>query len=208
MTDMQSAVALSRAEAEIPTPKTLSKSAAAIRTAFAEYGVEPAAAEEVAPAHALAMRLIGGPMASVPTIARVHRETGAGLFVVRGQPGEIRGLLAFILLSRAGATAAVRDDFNALAPRLAYVARGAEEPAAIYSWAIVAVDKDAAQRLIQGHERLRHAAVAHLPFYCRLATEQGRRLGIVRMGFKPLPGSTTGIFWSEPKEQSLVEAAA
>ncbi len=184
-----------------------SGSALAMHAAFAEFGVETAMLEDVPAAHALAIRLIGGQMATPQTITRVHRETGAGLFLVR-DGRRLKGLLAFVLLNQAGAEAAVRDDFNALTPKMAYLARGGREPEAIYSWAIAAEDKDAAQRLIQGHERLRHVGVAHLPFYCRLATEQGRRLGIVRMGFQPLPGSKSGLFWSPPKAHSLVEAAA
>ena len=190
-----------------PTAPERSKTVQAMREAFAEFDVRPARSTEIDAARQFALELIGGRMASTETIASVHSRTGVGLFLVPEGEG-IRGLLAFILLNRAGADAAVCDDFDSLAPRPEYVCASDEEPVAIYSWAIAAADKDAATRLIRGHERLRHVAAAHLPFYCRLATENGRRLGIVRMGFKPLPGSQSGLFWSEPRAESLVEAAA
>jgi hypothetical protein len=195
------------ARAKSPPRRGLSKTVIAVRAAFEEFGVEPANPADIAPARDFALRLIGGRMATTRTIARIHRGTGVGLFVVR-DGDRICGLLAFIMLNEAGAEAAVRDDFDSLSPRARFVAAPDEEPAAIYSWAIAAADKETAQRLIRGHERLRHVAAAHLPFYCRLATEQGRRLGIVRMGFQPLPGSQSGLFWSAPRAQSLVEAAA
>jgi hypothetical protein len=194
-------------DAAPPVASETSRSVRAIRAAFAEFGVEPAEVGDVAPARRFALRLIGGRMASTETITSVHERTGAGLFLVR-DGAAIRGLLAFIMLNRAGADAAVCDDFDSLTPRPAYICPADEEPVAIYSWAIAAASKDAATRLIRGHERLRHVAVAHLPFYCRLATEEGRRLAIVRMGFKPLPGSDSGLFWSEPKADALVEVAA
>ena len=196
-----------RADAPVAAECERSRSVRAIRAAFAEFGVEPAGLGDIAAARRFALGLIGGQMASTETIARVHEGTGAGLFLVR-DGAAIRGLLAFIMLNRAGAEAAVCDDFDSLTPRPEYICPADQEPAAIYSWAIAAADKDAATRLIRGHERLRHVAVAHLPFYCRLATEEGRRLAIVRMGFKPLPGSDSGLFWSEPKADSLVEVAA
>jgi hypothetical protein len=195
------------AGAALTAEREMSKSVCAIRAAFEAFGVEPADVGDIAAAREFALELIGGRMASTETITSVHERTGAGLFLVR-DGGAIHGLLAFIMLNREGAEAAVCDDFDSLTPRPEYVCPADEEPAAIYSWAIAAADKDAATRLIRGHERLRHVAVAHLPFYCRLATAEGRRLAIVRMGFKPLPGSDSGLFWSEPKAESLVEAAA
>ena len=184
-----------------------SHAALAIRAELACVGVAPASLEEVAEARALAARLIGGRMAAARTIARIHRDTGAGLFIVRGDDGP-RGLLAFVLLSAVGARGAANDRFGALRPPAEHVARGGQEPAAIYSWAIAAADKDAARRLIEGHERLRHAAVPHLPFYARMATDDGRRLGIGKLGFKAVPGSTSGLYWSQAKTPLAVEAAA
>ncbi|HLI66210.1 MAG TPA: hypothetical protein VKU90_07575 [Caulobacteraceae bacterium] len=179
----------------------------AIEAALGAFGVAPARADEVGPAHALAERLIGGKMADAATIAAVHARTGVGLFIVRGEEGP-RGLLAFIMLNARGAGAAARDDFDALAPNPLWVSAACEEPHAIYSWAIAAVDHETAKQLVRGHERLRHAAAPHLPFYCRLATPEGRRLGTMRLGFEPLPGSRSGLFWAPPRDSSLKETAA
>jgi hypothetical protein len=162
----------------------------------------------VGEARALALRLIGGEMATAETIARVHERTGAGLFIIRQHGGALTGLLAFLLLSERGRTALLKGALDTLAPAPSHVIENGEEAAGIYSWAIAAANHGAAQSLVRGHERMRHVAVPHLPFYLRPVTPQGRRLAVVRLGFKPLPGRKNGLFWSEPKEQSLLEVAA
>jgi len=181
--------------------------AEAVCAALAAFDISPAQPSEVGEARALAMRLIGGDMASAETIARVHQRTGAGLFVIR-QHGALTGLLAFLLLSDNGRTALLKGALDTLAPSPGHVIETGEEAAGVYSWAIAAANHGAAQSLVRGHERMRHVAVPHLPFYLRPVTPQGRRLAVVRLGFKPLPGRKHGLFWSEPKEQSLLEVAA
>jgi hypothetical protein len=175
--------------------------------ALAEFAVSPAQPSEVGEARALAMRLIGGEMATTETIAQVHERTGAGLFVIR-QQGALTGLLAFLLLNEQGRAALLKGNLDTLAPSPGHLAADGEEAAGVYSWAIAAANHGAAQSLVRGHERMRHIAAPHLPFYLRPVTPQGRRLAVVRLGFKPLPGSKAGLFWSEPKEQGVLEVAA
>jgi hypothetical protein len=179
----------------------------AVCDALAVFDISPAQLSEVGEARALAVRLIGGDMATTETIARVHERTGAGLFIIR-QHGALTGLLAFLLLSESGRTALLKGSLDTLAPSPGHLVTDGEEAAGVYSWAIAAANHGAAQSLVRGHERMRHVAVPHLPFYLRPVTPQGRRLAVVRLGFKPLPGSRNGLFWSEPKEQSLLEVAA
>jgi|HubBroStandDraft_5_1064220.scaffolds.fasta_scaffold409436_2 hypothetical protein len=179
----------------------------AVRAALAECDISPARPREVAEARALAVRLIGGDMATTETIARVHERSGAGLFVIR-ENGALAGLLAFLMLSDHGRTALLKGVLDTLAPAPDHVIEAGEEAAGVYSWAIAAANHGVAQSLVRGHERVRHVAAPHLPFYLRPVTPQGRRLAVVRLGFKPLPGRRNGLFWSEPKEQSLLEVAA
>ena len=51
-------------------------------------------------------------------------------------------------------------------------------------------------------------SIPHLAFFGRVATEAGRRLVIERIGFKPVPGSTTDLLWIEPLNQRLPAVAA
>jgi len=184
-----------------------SRASDAVCAALAEFDISPAQPHEIAEARALAVRLIGGEMAAAETIAQVHRRTGAGLFVVRQDSG-LTGLLAFILLSEGGRSALLDGSLDTLAPSPSHVVEDGDEPAGVYSWAIAAANHGVAQSLVRGHERMRHIAVPHLPFYLRPVTAQGRRLAVVRLGFKPLPGRKLGLFWAEPKDQSLLEVAA
>jgi hypothetical protein len=193
--------------AEANTAISGPRSASAICAALAEFGVVSAQAGDVGPAHKLARSLIGGKMASPKVIGEIHIRTGAGLFVVR-DGDRIVGLLAFLLLSNAGVECLLRGDLDTLSPASAHVVAPGEDPAAIYSWAIAAADHAAAQALVGGHERIRHVAVPHLPFYLRPVTPKGRQLAEVRLGFKPLAGSTIGLFWSEPRAQEALEVAA
>jgi len=179
----------------------------AVHAALAEFDISPARVREVAEARALAVRLIGGDMATTETIARVHQRTGAGLFIIR-ENGALAGLLAFLLLSERGRTALLKGALDTLAPAPDHLIEPGEEAAGVYSWAIAAANHGVAQSLVRGHERMRHVAVPHLPFYLRPVTPQGRRLAVVRLGFKPLPGRRNGLFWSEPKEHALLEVAA
>jgi hypothetical protein len=194
-------------QAGFVTPGDANSSAGAIRTALAHFGVASAQPSDVAGAHALATRLIGGTMAEPSTITEIHRRTGAGLFVARDESGVV-GLLAFLLLSESGADSLLGGSLDTLQPAADDVVTGGEEPAAVYSWAIAAADHNTAKSLVGGHERVRHVAVPHLPFYLRPVTPKGRRLAVLRLGFKPLPGSRSGLFWSAPRARSLVEAAA
>lgn len=177
------------------------------REALAGCGVMPGRPCDILPAHDLASRLIGGVMATPDTISRVHLQTKGGLFVVREQ-GAPMGVLAFLLLSDAGHEALLAGSLDTLAPAPGHLASEATEPAAVYSWAIAAANHGVAQRLVRGHERVRHEAVPDLAFYLRPVTPQGRRLAEVRLGFKPLPGSNCGLFWSQPRAELVVEAAA
>jgi hypothetical protein len=187
-----------------PRPSDCTQAACA---ALAEFDISAARPGEVAEARALAARLIGGDMATAETIARIHQRTGAGLFIIR-EHGAVAGLLAFLLLSQRGRTALLKGALDTLAPAPDHVIETGEDAAGVYSWAIAAANHGVAQSLVRGHERMRHVAAAHLPFYLRPVTPQGRRLAVTRLGFRPLPGSKSGLFWSEPKQQSLLEVAA
>jgi hypothetical protein len=169
----------------------------ALREAFIAQGVIPAWPEEIAEAHALAARLISGKIASAATLARVHARTGAGVFTVRDE-GVLTAVVALVMLSDEGRQAVWRDEFDAVRPADRHVLRRGGEPAGVYGWGVAATSHDAAKRIVQGYLQACRSAVPHLAFFGRPVTPDGKRLMVERLGFTPVPGSTTGLTWIEP----------
>ncbi len=179
----------------------------AVRGAFAQFGVTPAEPGEIDEAQAFAARLIGGKIATPATIARVHARTGVGLFVVR-EAGELTAVVALVFLSEAGRRAVWTDAFDSVNPAASHIMRRGGEPAGIYGWGIAATNHQAAQRAIEGYELTSRIAVPHLAVFGRPVTPAGLRLMIDRLGFKPVPGSTSGLVWIEPSAERQQAAAA
>jgi hypothetical protein len=169
----------------------------ALREAFVACGALPAWPEEIAEAHALAARLIDGKIASAATLARVHARTGAGVFIVR-EEGTLTAVIALVMLSEEGRQAVWRDAFDAVCPADRHVLRRGREPAGVYGWGVAATNHEAAKKVIQGYLLASRSAVPHLAFFGRPVTPEGKRLMLERLGFTPVPGSTTGLTWIEP----------
>ena len=168
-----------------------------IRSQLSLLDIHPASALEVAEARQFAARLIGGDIVSPEGLQMVHERSGAGLFVYRDDE-ELTGVLAIILLSDAGLRAMCDETFDALSPDPLHVARADEEPAGLYGWGIAATRKMTARRLVDGLSAIANNAVGHLPYFARAATPQGERLLIERLGFRPYPGSRTGLLQLAP----------
>jgi hypothetical protein len=184
-----------------------SSTVASIRAAFTGIDILPAVPGEMVEAHDFAERLIGGKIASADSLGRVHARTGAGLFVYR-ENGELTGLVALILLSERGLKAVCTDKFDAIEPAVSHVARRDHEPFGVYAWGIAASNHPAAKRMMEALGVMVGEAIPHLAFFGRVATEAGRRLVVERIGFKPVPGSTTDLLWIEPLNQRLPAVAA
>jgi hypothetical protein len=157
----------------------------------------PAWPEEISEAREFAAKLIGGRVATAATLARVHARTAAGVFTVREQ-GVLTAVAALVMLSDEGRKAVWTEAFDGLNPSDRHVVRRGGEPAGVYGWGVAATNHEAAARVIQGYERASRQAVPHLAFFGRPVTPAGKRLMIDRLGFKPLPGSQTGLVWIEP----------
>lgn len=177
----------------------------AVRAELALLDIHPARPQEVAEARRFAAALIGGAIVSPAGLQRVHEYSGAGLFLHRDED-ELTGILALVMLSAAGHDAIRRETFDALDPDLAHVAAVGEDPAALYGWGIAATRKMAARRLVDGLSAIANGPVGHLPYYSRAATPQGERLLIERIGFRPYPGSTTGLLQLAPHLGSRIAA--
>jgi hypothetical protein len=188
--------------------QTNSPTVEAIRTSFGAFDMSPPTSPaEYRLAHAFAERLIGGKNASAATLRRVQELSGASLFLFK-ENDELAGFVAIILLNERGLKAVLADRFDATRPLSRLVARHDDEPAAAYAWGIAAANHDAAKRMMQALGGAVARAIPHLAFFGRVATDAGRRLVIDRIGFKPVPGSKTGLLWIEALSQREPAAAA
>jgi hypothetical protein len=170
----------------------------AIHETLAAYDMWPAAAEDMDEAREFAAGLIGGEIVTPQTLTWVHERTGAALFLLR-EEGRLTGVWAIVLLSQAGVDATLADQFNALEPEPAHVIERGEDPAGLYGWGIVGSTRESARRVVAAEGDVRNGALAHLPSFTRPTTPAGRRLVIERLNFKPVPRSTTGLVWMEPR---------
>jgi hypothetical protein len=177
---------------------------AEIHRDLAGVDLAPAGETDIDEAREFAAALIGPRIVSSTALKRVHEQTRAGLFLAR-EEGRLTGVLAFVLLSRAGLEAVWAEAFDACDPASAHMIQAGQEPVALYGWGVAAATKASAVRLIEGANRMGAGAVAGLPYFARPTTEAGHRLMRERMGFVDCPGSTSGLVWLAP---SLVEGAA
>ena len=189
-----------------PKPKT-SPTVAAVQAAFTRFGMAPARMIDMIEAHDFAEGLIGGKIASPEALWRVQRRSGAGVFLYHEEE-RLTGIVANVLLSPAGLKAIWDETFDALDPAPRHICREADEPAAVYAWGIAASNHPAAKQMLDALGAMVTGAIPHLTFFGRVATPAGRRLAIERIGFKPVPDSTTDLLWIEPFNQRAPAAAA
>ena len=169
-----------------------------IHSELAAFDVRPAISSEMHEARAFAARLIGPEIVSAAALERVHARSGAGLFLAK-EGGELTGVLAFVLLSRAGLAAVWDETFDALDPPDACVSALHQNPVALYGWGVAATTKASAGRVIEGAQAMWAGAVAGLPYFARPTTPRGERLMRERLNFEDLPGSRTGLVWLPPE---------
>jgi hypothetical protein len=162
---------------------------------MARIGVDEARAEDLGQARALAAALIDPAIAPEEAIRAIHARSGCGIYLVH-EGGEVAGIVAMVLLNRAGLAAVKDNTFNPLTPALEHVAEAHEEPAAVYGWGVAGATREAASVVVQG-SRVALETIRQ-PYFARAATEAGHRMLTAKLGFIPHPGSTTGLLWREP----------
>ena len=178
----------------------------AICTTHAKFDIWPAAPDDMDEARAFAAAMIGPDIVRPETLAWVHARSGAGLFLAQ-EDGRLTGVWAAVLLTGAGVVACHEDRFDGVDPDPAHVAPIDEAPAGVYAWGIAAATRDSARRLVAASDAVDQAALAHLPGFTRPVTEAGLRLAVERKGFRPVPGSRTGLYWVDPRAGRASAAA-
>jgi hypothetical protein len=168
------------------------------------FDLVPAAGEATVRARELAARLIGPEIVSVEALRQVQDRSGAALFVTY-EGDELTGVLAFVLLNRAGLEAVLSGQFEARSPAPEHVARPDEFVSAFYGWGVAATTKPSAQRVVEAARAMGRSSVAHVPYFARPTTEAGHRLMRERMNFVDLPGSD-GLVWAPPSNERAAAA--
>ena len=175
-----------------------------IREDLLGFDLRPADGNATVRAQDLAARLIGPEIVSAEALRRVQDQAEAALFVTY-EGDELTGVLAFVLLSRAGLEAVLRGDFDAQSPAQTHVATPAEIVCGFYGWGVAATTKPTARRLVEAARTMGRGSVAHIPYFARPTTEAGHRLMRERMNFVDLPGSD-GIVWAPPSNMRAAAA--
>ena len=168
-----------------------------ISRALGRLGLHPASPAGLEAGHRLAARLIGPGITPLETLRTVQRHCGLAAFV-RHEDEALVGVFVFLLLNGRGWAAVLADDFDGLAPSLDHLAVPAEHPSAYYGWGFAATTPEARAAVVAGADLLRKGVLAALPFFCRAATPAGRRAVTVKLGYRDLPGSRSGILWAPP----------
>ncbi len=168
-----------------------------IRRTLAAFDLRPASGAALDAGHQLAARLIGPGIATLETLRAVQRHTALAAFV-RHEGEEVAGVFVFLLLNAHGHAAVLLDQFDGLSPPLDQLAVPGKPPSAYYGWGFAGVTPSARAAVVAGADALRHGPLAHIPFFCRAATPAGRRAVTLKLGYRDLPGSTSGMFWSPP----------
>ena len=173
---------------------------------FSSNSLEAATRDEIIDVHSLARDMIGGDVAGVETLRRVHAHMGASVFIYR-ENTEITGFVAWLALTEKGQRALITGNFNGLDPAPAHVCRPGAVWAAAYGWGYAGRTRRGSAAVIKGVVSGRRELCPELPFFTRGATVDGARLLAGRLECRPFPIERPGLFWSPPLA-GAVEAAA
>jgi hypothetical protein len=179
---------------------------------MAAAGLDLVADADIDEAHALVMRLIGPPVASIAVLRSVHSHTQASLFVFR--EGRITGLLAELPLTQAGLAALTAGRFNGLEPLPEQIARPGQDVVAYYCWGNAAETRRAAAATVRGMVIARDEIYPELPHFARAAVpadrpgaaSNGARISFRRFDCTYYPGQPDLLF--SPKSRSARSPAA
>lgn len=174
-----------------------------IHSELRKFGVVAASGPEMSEARELAAQMIGGAIVSTEALDRVQAYSGCSVWVAH-EDGKLTGVLAFILLSRAGADAVLRGEFDATNPDLAHVAAPHESYHASYGWGVCANSKATARRVVGGSAAVK-PMLDHIPRYARPVTEAGRKMMAESLGYVDLP-ECPGLVWLPPIAAAQVAA--
>ncbi len=160
---------------------------------LASRGLRLSSRAQVEASYALALRLIGPPLADLSTVHAAQARTRSTSFSFV-QDGELTGLFVFLLANDWGLEALMSDAFDPLSPDMELLAAPDQRPAAYYGWALAGTTPEARLTVISAANHLRHHTLRYAPCFCHVATEAGRRAVTGKLGYSLVTGSISGLY--------------
>lgn len=157
-----------------------------INAVAAYCGVTLASDAEIEEGQRLAASRIEGAVAA-DMMKAVQAITHSSIFIVREQ-GRVTGLTAFFPVRSEGMRAFAEGRFDTVSINLDYVCRPRETPAGAYGWGFVGSNDRAAGRAVKAVLAVRETLWWALEAYTKAATDDGVRVIVGSLGFKPVEG--------------------
>jgi hypothetical protein len=170
------------------------------------FGLRALENNEIFAAREIAQARFSAPIVSAVLMASVQKITRSSLFTFE-QDTIKTAFLAFFPLRPAGLQAIERFAFNPFDFDLTLVARPFEEPAAIYGWGFAANTDAGGRAVVRGLATIQGALFWAIPKYCHVATEDGERVVIGKMGYQRVAGPDPNLAVITPTAQPTRVAA-
>jgi hypothetical protein len=162
----------------------------------AALGFGPAGPDAPA-ALALAARLMGCRVACPEAVAAVVALQPAAALVLR-RLGRPIAVVATLLLRQDQGAAVVSGTFDGLSPRPEQICAPGATASIYYIWGVAGETRAAKWAAMELCRRFRFETLADLTALTRVATEDGRRAAIERLGFGPLRRTQDDLLISPP----------
>jgi len=169
----------------------------------AYFGLAVASDDEMERAHALATSQVRSASVSAEAFQTMQRRTGCSIFVAK-ELGHITGVLAFFPLTQEGVDALESGKFDATAVPAEYVAAPGTEPAGGYCWGFAGSTERARKAVVKGSLAIAETLWWGLPGYGRIATEDGARVVLGKLGFELIAGDHTGLARRPARSEPLM----
>ncbi|HVY83570.1 MAG TPA: hypothetical protein VG943_00425 [Caulobacterales bacterium] len=161
-----------------------------VKAVAALFNLTLASADQIRQGRELGARLISSQVASADVLHAVQSRTGASQFV-HVEEGVVDGALGFAALRATGRDALVEGAFDPRDFALDLIAPPGEPPAAVFAFGVVASTKAGGSAVIGGAAAIQEALFWALPIYTRIATADGERVLLTRLGFRRVQGDTS-----------------
>lgn len=155
---------------------------------MAKLGLQLASDAEIALGRDIAAQTVGPAVATVETLIRVQRRTGAACFTYEGPDGVLAAVLAIIPLTSAAAPGLAAGEFDGLTPDDDLIARPRDPVTAVYGWGMAGTTWRGRAVVMSAAVKLCREMHPTLPLYGRAATAGGERTLLKRIGATPVPG--------------------
>jgi hypothetical protein len=178
-------------------PVTSEEYSAAMLDAGAQYGFGALGEAQFEEGRALAARLMNCEIASSAVFARI-RKTQPAVLLTLSRNGKLAGFVATLLLREPARRSLLSGGFNGLAPEPAYLASPTEEPSIYYIWGVGGETHWAKSASMALCRRFRQQTLAALTAFTKVATADGHRAAVARLGFRSACAAEANLLISPP----------